>query len=71
MFKLMEGVVTLKCQLMYKTIIEYLLQQRALEELIIFVKVSAGIPSDWPRTKASDTPSILTPIAKLLQIFAA
>lgn len=49
----------------------YLLQQRALEEFNIFVSVLADIPSDWPRVRASDTPSILTAIAKLLQIFAA
>lgn len=36
-----------------------------------FVRVFAEIPRDWPRAKASETPSILTAIAKLLQIFAA
>lgn len=49
----------------------YLLQQRALEEFNIFVRVLADIPSDWPSVRASDTPSMLTAIAKLLQIFAA
>lgn len=48
----------------------YLLQHRALEELNIFVKVVALMPNDCPSAKASETPSILTPIAKLLQIFA-
>lgn len=36
-----------------------------------FVRVFAEIPRHWPRAKASETPSILTAIAKLLQIFAA
>lgn len=49
----------------------YLLQHRALEQLKIFVSVLAVIPKDWPRAKASETPSMLTAIAKLLQIFAA
>ena len=49
----------------------YLLQHRALEVFKTFVRVPADIPSDWPRTKASDTPSMLTANAKLLQIFAA
>lgn len=49
----------------------YLLQQRALDELNTFVRVLAEIPRDWPRAKASETPSILTANAKLLQIFAA
>lgn len=49
----------------------YLLQQRALEELNIFVRVVAEIPKDWPSVNPSDTPSILTANAKLLQIFAA
>jgi hypothetical protein len=49
----------------------YLLQQRALEQLNIFVKVLAETPRDWPRARASDIPSILTAKAKLLQIFAA
>lgn len=49
----------------------YLLQQRALEQLNTFVKVLAATPRDWPRARASDTPSMLTAIAKLLHIFAA
>lgn len=48
----------------------YLLQQWALEQLNIFVKVPAETPRDWPRARASDTPSMLTAIAKLLHIFA-
>lgn len=32
---------------------------------------ASEIPRDWPRAKASETPSILTAIAKLLQIFDA
>lgn len=36
-----------------------------------FVRVFAEIPRDWPRAKASETPSMLTANAKLLQIFAA
>jgi hypothetical protein len=35
------------------------------------VRVLAAIPRDWPRARASETPSMLTAIAKLLQIFAA
>lgn len=50
---------------------QYLLQQRALEELKILVRVLAVMPKPWPRAKASDTPSMLTAIAKLLQILAA
>jgi len=49
----------------------YLLQQRALEQLNISVKVLAATPSDWPRARASDIPSMLTAKARLLQIFAA
>lgn len=57
--------------LRYRKRMWYLLQQRALEQLKIFVSVLAVIPRDWPRAKASETPSMLTAIAKLLQIFAA
>lgn len=50
---------------------EYLLQQRALEQLKMSVTVVALIPRFWPRAKASETPSMLIAIAMLLHIFAA
>lgn len=68
---LFEGEYPMSLTDEYKRSIKYLLQQRALEELNTFVRVLAEIPRDWPRARASETPSMLIAIAKLLQIFAA
>lgn len=51
-------------------VIIYLLQQRALEELNTFVKTLASTPRLWPRENASDTPTMLIAIARLLHILA-